>query len=85
MKGEAVFDESRAFSIRQDGYFRWDVKIGYRLNSAKRKLTQQFFLDFQNITGNKNIFQQRFSKERGQLYDVYQIGFFPDVLWRVQF
>ncbi len=85
LKGEAVFDENRAFSIRQDGYFRWDVKFGYRINSAKRKMTQQFFLDFQNVTGNKNIFQQRFSKERGEIYNVYQIGFFPDVLWRVQF
>ena len=83
--GEAVYDVDKAFSQRQDGYFRWDFKIGYTLNSSKRKFTQQFFLDFQNVTNNKNIFQQRFSKEQGKLYNVYQIGFFPDVLWRVQF
>jgi CarboxypepD_reg-like domain/TonB-dependent Receptor Plug Domain len=83
--GEAVYDVDKAFSQRQDGYFRWDFKIGYTLNSSKRKFTQQFFLDFQNVTNNKNIFQQRFSKEQGKIYNVYQIGFFPDVLWRVQF
>ncbi len=84
-KGEAVYNDSKAYSEQQTPYFRWDVKFGYTLNSSKRQFTQQFFLDFQNVTNNKNIFQQRYSKERGQLYNVYQIGFFPDVLWRVQF
>jgi hypothetical protein len=84
-KGEAVYQTDKAFSRRQDGYFRWDVKIGYTLNSSKRKFTQQFFLDFQNVTNNKNIFQERYSAERGAIYNVYQIGFFPDILWRVQF
>ncbi len=85
IKGEGVYDENAAYSVRQNPYFRWDLKFGVTMNSNKHKFTQQFFLDFQNLTNNKNIFQQRFSKEKGQLYNVYQIGFFPDILWRVQF
>jgi outer membrane receptor protein involved in Fe transport len=77
--------ESQAFSQQLSSYFRWDIKVGYALNSSKRKFSQQFFLDFQNVTNHKNIFQQRYSVERSELYNVYQMGFIPDVLWRIQF
>lgn len=84
-KGSEVYYEELAYSERFDPYFRWDVKIGYRLNSKKRKLSQQFFLDFQNVTNHENIFTYRFNRQRGEIQQVNQIGFFPDVLWRVQF
>jgi CarboxypepD_reg-like domain/TonB-dependent Receptor Plug Domain len=77
--------ENQAYSQYLSNYFRWDVKIGYTLNSSKRHFSQQFFMDFQNVTNHKNIFQQRYSVERNTLYNVYQMGFIPDILWRVQF
>ncbi len=83
--GREIYDETKAYSLRYANYFRWDVKVGYTLNSRKRKFTQQFFLDFQNVTNHKNIFQKRYSIERNELYNVYQIGFLPDLLYRVQF
>lgn len=85
MEGEEVLFEERAFSEQFDPYLRWDVKIGIRTNSSKRKLSQQFFLDFQNITNRENIFAYRFNRSRGEIQRVPQIGFFPDILWRVQF
>lgn len=85
LKGDEVYIESQAFSQRLPSYFRWDVKLGYTLNLTNRKFTQQFFLDFQNLTNHKNVFQRRYSASQNQIYNVYQIGFFPDVLWRVQF
>lgn len=84
-KGEEVRDETKAYSEQQSPYFRWDVKVGYTLNSSKRQFTQQFFLDFQNVTNHKNIFQERYSMSQNKTYKVHQIGFFPDVMWRVQF
>ena len=83
LAGDAVYYEDKAFSEHYDPYFRWDVKVGYTLNSTKHKFTQQFFLDFQNVTGHKNIFQKQYSVERNEIYNVYQIAFFPDVLYRV--
>ncbi len=85
LKGNAVYYTDKAYSERYDPYFCWDVKLGYTLNSSKKKFTQQLFLDFQNVTGHKNIFQKQYSVERNAIYNVYQIGFFPDVLYRVQF
>lgn len=83
--GREILDQTKPFSERLDNYFRWDLKFGVTMNSAKRHFTQTFFLDFQNLTNHKNVFAQRYSVERNEVYKIYQIGFFPDILWRVQF
>lgn len=83
--GKEVLYEDQAYSLRLDDYFRWDVKMGIRLNSPKKKLSQTFFLDFQNVTNNDNIFAMRYNTVRGEVGRVNQIGFFPDVLYRIEF
>ncbi|MDZ7878888.1 MAG: carboxypeptidase-like regulatory domain-containing protein [Saprospiraceae bacterium] len=83
--GREVRDWARPFSENLDNYLRWDVKLGVTMNSAKRKFTQTFFLDFQNVTSRRNVFSQSYSVAQNRIYKTYQIGFFPDVLWRVQF
>lgn len=84
-KGEEVLLENQAFSERYDPYFRFDLKVGYTKNSKKRKFSEQFYLDFQNVTNKKNIFQKRYNDLTNEVNDVYQIGFFPDILYRIQF
>lgn len=81
---EVLFDDL-AFSERNDPYFRFDVKFGFQLNSKKRRFSQQFFVDFQNVTNNDNIFQRRYNEVTNEVNEVYQAGFFPDLLYRVQF
>ena len=83
--GIAVYDHANAYSERYDPYFRLDVKVGYRINSLKRKISQTFYLDFRNLTNHKNIFAIRYNASKGELFNVYQIGFFPDVKYQVQF
>jgi len=83
--GHEVLIENQAYSMRLDDYFRWDVKIGMRLNSPKRKLSQTFFLDFQNVTNKQNIFAMRYNELRNEVGKTYQIGFFPDLMYRVEF
>jgi CarboxypepD_reg-like domain/TonB-dependent Receptor Plug Domain len=83
--GREILDVAKPFSENLEDYFRFDVKFGVRMNSSKRKFTQTFFLDFQNVTNNKNVFSNAYSVERNEVYKIYQIGFFPDILWRVQF
>lgn len=80
-----VLDESRYNSEQLDSYLRIDTKFGYRINSKKRKISQTFYLDLQNVTNRENIFLRRFNPQRGSVGNVNQIGFFPDVLYRVQF
>jgi len=83
--GEMVRDQANAYSVRYPDYFRLDAKVGYRLNSTKRKFSQTFYLDFRNVTNNKNIFTIRYNENTGNTYEVFQIGFFPDVMYRAQF
>ncbi|MBP6184632.1 MAG: carboxypeptidase-like regulatory domain-containing protein [Saprospiraceae bacterium] len=84
-EGKEVLIESAAFSERLDDYLRWDVKFGFRMNSARRKMSQTFFLDLQNVTNNENIFAMRYNPVRNDVGRINQIGFFPDVLYRLEF
>ncbi|TXB61562.1 TonB-dependent receptor [Phaeodactylibacter luteus] len=83
--GEEVLDEAKAFSERYDPYFRLDLKFGYQLNSKNKRLSQQFFIDLQNITAHENIFDLRYNPQTQQINKVLQSGFFPDIMYRLQF
>ena len=83
--GFQVFDESKAFSERHDPYFRWDVKIGVKLNNTKRRFSQGLYFDVQNVTNNKNIFRKNYNRATNSINDVYQIGFFPNFMYKIEF
>lgn len=83
--GEEVLRETDAYSERYNPYFRLDVKMGVTFNHKTKKLSQQFFLDLQNVTNHNNIFARRYNELTNEINDVYQSGFFPDILWRLQF
>jgi hypothetical protein len=83
--GEEVRIDSLAYTKQYPYYMRLDFKIGFRMNDKKGRISQTFFLDFENLTFRKNIFETRFDVHTGKLYNVYQMGFFPDVLWRLSF
>ena len=83
--GFEVRDEARAFSESIDDYFRADVRFGLRVDSRRRRLSHTFFLDLQNVSNNDNVFAQRYNATTGNVGTVYQSGFFPDILYRVQF
>lgn len=85
LAGREILDETKYFTQRNSDYFRFDMKFGFRLNSSKRKISHTFYLDLQNITNNKNIFQTRYNEQKQNIGQTYQIGFFPDVLYRIQF
>lgn len=81
--GREVRVDQEAYSQRYDQYFRWDMKFGVRLN--REKVSHQFFVDFQNVTNRKNEFVRRYNSVTDQVNRVEQIGFFPDVMYRIQF
>lgn len=83
--GREVRQDNIAFSERYGQYFRWDVKFGVRLNSKKSKVSHQFFIDLQNVTNRENEFVRRYNEVTDEVNLVEQIGFFPDVLYRIQF
>lgn len=80
-----VLIDDEAFSGRYPHYMRIDFKIGIALNSNNKKFSQQFFLDFQNLTNRENVFVNRYNRVTNEVNTVYQSGFFPDLMYRVQF
>jgi hypothetical protein len=74
-----------AFSVQQPDYFRFDLKLGVRLNNTKHKFSQSFYFDMQNLTNNKNVFALRYNPVSNQINTAYQIGFFPDFVYKIEF
>jgi hypothetical protein len=83
--GREVLLESQAFSKQYPYYLRLDLKFGFRLNSKKKKISNSFYVDFQNLTFQKNVFESRYNTRTQQVNTVYQNGFFPDVMYRITF
>ncbi|MEL6926809.1 MAG: TonB-dependent receptor, partial [Bacteroidota bacterium] len=42
--GREILQDGLAFSEKFDPYFRWDVKVGMKINSRKRKLSHHFYV-----------------------------------------
>lgn len=74
-----------AYSLRNTDFFRLDIKTGVTFNSSKRKISQSIFFDVQNITNNKNVFAQRYNPVTNSINTAYQIGLFPNFIYKIQF
>lgn len=76
---------SNAYSDYYDNYYRIDIKAGYTINSSKRKVSQTLSLDLQNVTNHKNIFSQGYDDKTQGIKTTYQLGFFPNLVYKFQF
>jgi hypothetical protein len=72
-----------AVDMRAKNYFRVDLKLTYRMNN--KGFTQEFFVDFQNLTNNKNVFNQWYDTRSGKVRTQHQLGFWPNFNYRVEF
>lgn len=84
-QGYEVLDESAYYSEQYDAYLRLDLKFSFKFNSAKKKSSHQFYIDFQNITNNENVFTRDYNRVTQQVNQIDQIGFQPDFGYRFQF
>lgn len=83
LAGETRFDFSQEWSGQFPDYFRFDVKVGYRIN--RPKTSQHFFIDVQNVTNRKNYFSQSYDNVKQTVVPVYQLGLFPVFNYRIEF
>ena len=86
MMGNTVLKgDSYAYTSRYDNYFRLDFKVGFTLNSKVRKLSQIFSLDIQNVTNHQNVFSQNYDNGSKAINTTYQLGLFPNFIYKLQF
>ncbi|NHN24096.1 TonB-dependent receptor [Flavobacterium jejuense] len=80
-----IRDDTNAYSEQYDAYLRLDLKFGFKWNSNKKKSSHQFYVDFQNITNNSNVFSKEYNRVTQQVNQINQIGFQPDFGYKFQF
>ncbi|MCX6304627.1 MAG: TonB-dependent receptor [Bacteroidetes bacterium] len=84
--GKQVYmGEAYAFSERYPDFYRLDIKAGFTYNSKKIRLSQTFYIDIQNVTGHQNVFAQQYNAVTKQINTLYQIGFYPNFVYKIQF
>jgi carboxypeptidase-like protein len=82
-EGETVYNNSQAFSLQYDPYFRTDFKIGFRLNM--KRISQEWLINFQNITNRENIFEEYFNVATGTIDQRNQTGLLVIPQYRILF
>ncbi len=78
-----VFFADRAYENQYKDYFRADFKISLRRNG--KNIMQEWFVDLQNISNAQNIFEQTYKPATDKVSTTYQLGFFPNINYRIQF
>ena len=73
------------YSSQYPNYFRMDFKMGYTFNSKAKKVSQTLSLDLQNVTNHKNVFSQNYDNRDQNVSWQYQLGFFPNFVYKIQF
>jgi len=81
--GKEIGDDVNAYANQFPAYFKLNIRIGFKM--IGRKLTQEWAVDFQNVTNQKNIFNYQYNPSTQEIRTIYQTGFLPIVLYRLMF
>jgi hypothetical protein len=80
---EQVFDVTHSYTNKYSDYFRADFRIGFKQNFGK--VSQEWGLDLQNITNHKNLYSEQYNNKLQEITTIYQQGFMPMMLYRINF
>jgi hypothetical protein len=83
LKGETVYDDDRAYREKFRDYFRFDIKIAWRMDNPK--FSQEFAIDIQNVTNRKNPLYMQYNKKTGETEFINQLTIFPVAQYRIMF
>lgn len=78
-----VENMQQAYANKYNDYFRCDLRIGYKQN--KGRISQEWGIDLQNITNHQNIYSEQYNNQTQSLSTIYQQGFSPMMLYRINF
>ncbi|MCB0819427.1 MAG: TonB-dependent receptor, partial [Bacteroidetes bacterium] len=81
--GFTVYMQDQAYTEQLPAYWRTDIRIGFRKN--KKKYTEEFGFDIQNLLNRQNVFSRSFNSISGNIQNNYQVGIFPMGLYRITF
>jgi hypothetical protein len=82
-KGYTVFDEQKAYTLKNPDYFRTDLRLSMTWN--KRHITSTLSLDIQNVTNRLNVYNEYFNDEENKIVYNYQLGLIPVLNYKIDF
>lgn len=78
-----VWDDSRPMGLRGDDILKWDLALGIRRNY--QKITTEWKIDIQNVTNNQAVTNNYYSQSTGAVEQTHQLGFLPNLSYRITF
>jgi CarboxypepD_reg-like domain len=81
--GREIVFLDQLYEAQHPNYFRFDFKTTFKHNG--KKLSQEFSVDLQNLSNQKNVFQSGYNDVTKKIGTVYQRGFFPNVQYKINF
>ena len=79
-----VFDYSNGYNTRNGDYFRIDGRVYWKRGIGNRR-NSTFALEFQNLSGQKNVAYRYYDPVTKMVETKYQLGLIPNVSWRLEF
>lgn len=83
LEGRAVYDNSKAYSLQANDYWRMDLGISYTINKAKS--ARVWKIDIQNATNRLNEYSRYFNFDSGKMEISTQTGIIPTLSYRIEF
>lgn len=82
---DVVFVDQTRNSLQFSPYFRFDVRLNYKIN--RPKVTHEIAVDLVNILGTKNVLKLTYAPGSGvsNIREEYQLGFLPLFYYRIDF
>jgi len=82
-KGYTVVDETQAFNLRGEDIFIANLGISYRIN--KRKTSQEFKIDIQNLTNNNGLVDMYYDSATDEIESIHQLPILPMLMYTIEF
>jgi hypothetical protein len=82
--GELVEVDTLRNSLQFQDYFRWDIKLGIKINTAR--LTHEIAIDLVNVLNTQNVLGLTYVPNNANpIRQEYQLGFLPLFYYKVDF
>jgi hypothetical protein len=72
---KTTYDYGHAYEKRLPNYFRWDLNISVK--DSYRRFAMEWFVEVENVTNHKNIWEQAYNASRQAYDNKYQTGLMP--------
>lgn len=84
-RGYEIRQWDKAYSVIGSDYLRADIKLGLHFNNSKKNISHRVFLDLINVTNKQNVFARQYNASTQTVEVAPQLGFFPDLTYRLTF